>query len=901
MARDIAKAYDPQQIEGRWAEFWVMENLFRADANAPGPVFSIVIPPPNVTGSLHIGHMLDHTEIDILTRWHRMRGFNTLYLPGMDHAGISTQRVVVKKLADEGIDYRKLGREEFERRVWQWKTESGGAIIGQMKQIGESCDWTREKFTLSPELSWVVTEVFVRLYEEGLIYRAHYLINWCPSCLTALSDLEVNHEERQGHLWYIRYPVDGNPAESVTVATTRPETMLGDTAVAVNPDDERYQHLIGKKLLLPLMNREIPVIADAMVDREFGTGAVKITPAHDPNDFEAGRRHNLPEINVMTDDGKMNGNARAYQGLDRFVARKKIVADLQGQGLLEKITDHQLSVGVCERCKTIVEPRASNQWFCTMRPLADKATAAVEGNEIIILPENRREEFFHWMRNIRDWVISRQLWWGHRIPAWHCGNCGKITVARKTPSACVHCGSAEKLKQDDDVLDTWFSSALWPFSTLGWPQPTQDFQTYYPTTLLITGYDILFFWVARMIMMGLHLTKQVPFRAVYLHSLVRTNSGEKMSKSKGTGLDPIALNEKYGTDAMRFCLTSMAAPGTDIVLSEDRLFGARAFANKIWNAARFLMVNFDKFEEGGAKLEQLASPKVREKAPYRHNGSVPLIDAWLFAQLAATLDIVKDALNAYRFHEAVQSIYQFFWNDFCDWYIEWLKPELNDADRERAEIAWQNLFAAFDAALRLLHPVMPFLTEELWHQLPQRAGAKSIALEAYPEAPPPWRDAAAQRQFELVQEVISTVRAIRADMKLDPKKRIAAEFSSSNQQARGVITANLDGIMRLALLTELKISDAQLPQSGGTVRSTSLFDLRIIYEETVDVAAECARLKKMQEQLTKNIASKESQLSNDNFRSRAPEKIIRDMETLLAEQRIELAKASERLSQLNCS
>jgi len=898
MAREIAKAYDPQQIEGRWAEFWVEDNLFRADADAPGPVFSIVIPPPNVTGSLHIGHMLDHTEIDILARWHRMRGFNTLYLPGMDHAGISTQRVVVKKLADEGIDYRKLGREEFERRAWQWKAESGGAIIGQMKQIGESCDWTRERFTLSPELSRVVTEVFVRLYEEGLIYRAHYLINWCPNCLTALSDLEVNHEERAGHLWYIRYPVVGG-SEFVVVATTRPETMLGDTAVAVNPEDERYQHLIGKKLNLPLMNREIPVIADTMVDREFGTGAVKITPAHDPNDFAAGKRHNLPEINVMTDEAKMNSNAGAYAGLDRFAARKKIVEDLKAQGLLEKITDHTLSVGLCERCKTVVEPRASDQWFCKMRSLADRAMQVVERNEITIVPDNRREEFFHWMRNIRDWVISRQLWWGHRIPAWHCGSCGKVSVARTAPAKCAHCGS-DKLRQDDDVLDTWFSSALWPFSTLGWPQETVDYKKYYPTSALITGYDILFFWVARMVMMGLHLTGQVPFRSVYLHSLVRTGSGEKMSKSKGTGLDPVALNEQFGTDAMRFCLTSMAAPGTDIVLSEDRLLGARSFANKIWNAARFLFVNLDKFEEGGAKLETLAAPEVRESAPYAFNGSVPLIDAWLFARLADTLDVVKTAFATYRFHEAVQSIYQFFWNDFCDWYIEWIKPELNNANRERSTIAWQNLFAAFDAALRLLHPVMPFLTEELWHQLPQRAGAKSIALERYPEARPEWRNDAALREFALVQEVIATVRAIRADMKLDAKKRVAAEFSSSDATVRSMIEANLDGILRLALLTELKISADKLPQ-GGAVRSTSLFDIRIVYTETVDVAAECIRLKKEHERLAKNIASKERQLADDTFRSRAPEKIIQGLEATLAEQRIELTKTTERLSQLNCA
>ena len=899
MAREIAKAYDPQQIEGRWAEFWVNCRLFQANASAPGPAFSIVIPPPNVTGSLHIGHMLNHTEIDILTRWHRMRGFNTLYLPGMDHAGISTQRVVVKKLADEGIDYRRLGREEFEKKVWEWKAQSGGRIIEQMKQIGESCDWSREKFTLTPEYSRVVREVFVRLYEEKLIYRDTRLVNWCPECLTVLSDLEVIHEDRPGHLWYIRYPVVGG-SEFVVVATTRPETMLGDTAVAVNPEDERYQHLIGKKVLLPLMNREIPVIADAMVDREFGTGAVKITPAHDPNDFEVGRRHGLAEIDVMSDDGKMNANAGAYAGMDRFSARKRIVEDLQAQDLMEKIVAHQLSVGLCERSKTVVEPRISTQWFCKMKPLAEPAIAAVERGEVQIIPENRREEYFNWMRNIRDWTLSRQLWWGHRIPAWYCKDCSELIVARETPVQCAKCGSG-KLEQDPDVLDTWFSSQLWPFVTLGWPEQTPDFQKYYPTSLLITGYDILFFWVVRMIMMGIHFTGTVPFRAVYLHSLVRTASGEKMSKSKGTGLDPVALNEKYGTDAMRFCLASMAAPGTDIVLSEDRLFGARAFANKIWNASRFLFVNLDKFEQGGATLETLAAPEVRENAPYPFAGSVPLVDAWLFARLAETLDVVKSALETYRFHEAVQTIYQFFWNDFCDWYIEWIKPDLNGTNIERATVAWRNLFAAYDAALRLLHPVMPFLTEELWHQLPQRAGAKSIALERYPKARAGWRNAAALQEFALVQEVITTIRAIRADMKLDPKKRIAAEFSSDDAAARSVIAANLDGVLRLALLTDLTISSEKLSQTGAAMRSTSRFDVRAVYTETVDIAGECARLKKELERLAKNIASKERQLADDTFRNRAPEKIIQGLETTLAEQRIELTKTSERLSQLNCA
>jgi len=897
MAREIAKAYEPQQIEPRWADFWVKEELFKADANAPGPVFSIVIPPPNVTGSLHIGHMLEHTEIDILTRWHRMRGYNTLYLPGTDHAGISTQRVVVKYLMDQGIDYHKLGREEFEKQVWKWKEQAGNQITLQMRGIGESCDWSREKFTLSPEMSRVVREVFVRLYEEGLIYRENRLVNWCPVCLTVLSDLEVVHEERQGHLWYIKYPVTGTK-EFLVVATTRPETMLGDTAVAVNPEDERYTYLIGKKVLLPLMNREIPIIADAMVDREFGTGAVKITPAHDPNDFEVGRRHKLAEVDVMRDDGKMNAAAGAYAGMDRFEARKKIVEDLKTLGLLEKITEHTNAIGLCERSKTIVEPRASTQWFCRMKPLAEPAIAAVERGEIQIVPDNRREEYFNWMKNIRDWTLSRQLWWGHRIPAWYCKEHKHVTVAREKPAKCAACGSTN-LEQDPDVLDTWFSSGLWPFSTLGWPENTQDFKTYYPTSLLITGYDILFFWVARMIMMGIHFTGKVPFHAVYLHSLVRTGSGEKMSKSKGTGLDPVALNQQYGTDAMRFCLASMAAPGTDTVLSEDKLASARNFANKIWNAARFLFVNLDKFEEGGAKLEELAAPDVRATAPYAYQGSVPLVDQWLYSRLASTIDLVNDALTNYRFHEAAQGVYQFFWGDFCDWYIEWVKPELQSADCERATVAWKNLFAAFDAALRLLHPFMPFLTEELWHQLPQKAGAKSIALGPFPEAHDRWKNKKALCEVDKIQEVVTALRHIRAELKLDPKKKVAADFSTSDPGTSELVQANRGAIERFAVLTELRVVPrGQFDGKSGAVRSTAKSDVRIAYSDTMDPAAEKARLKKEIEGLQKAIASKERQLGDETFRSRAPEKIIKGLEATLAGQRIELQKLKERLAQL---
>ena len=897
MPREIPKAYEPQLIEQRWAKKWAEENLFRADVNAPGPVFSIVIPPPNVTGSLHIGHMLDHTEIDILTRWRRMQGYNTLYLPGTDHAGISTQRVVVRQLAAKGINYRDLGREAFERKVWEWKAESGGTITRQMVQLGESCDWTRERFTLSPELSRAVTEVFVRLYEDGLIYRGHYIVNWCPQCRTAISDLETVHEERQGHLWHIRYPIVGTK-EYVVVATTRPETMLGDTAVAVHPSDPRYQHLIGKMVLLPLMNREIPIVDDFVVDRDFGTGAVKVTPAHDPNDFEIGRRHNLPEIDVMTDDAKMSAAAGKYAGLDRFEARKRVVADLEDAGLLEKVVDHTHAVGTCDRCGTIIEPRASTQWFVKMKPLAEPAIAAVERGDIEIVPENRRTEYFEWMRNIRDWCISRQLWWGHRIPAWYCGDCKEIIVAREAPSKCTKCGSGQ-LTKDPDVLETWFSSALWPFSTMGWPDDTPDYRKYYPTSLLITGYDILFFWVARMIMMGLKFTGNVPFRQVCLHSLVRNAEGQKMSKSKGTGIDPVALNEQFGTDAMRFTLASMAAPGTDIVLSEDRILSYRAFANKIWNAARFVFMNLDKYESaGGETLEALASPDVRASAPYAAGGEVALIDRWIFSRLARATAQVNDALEHFRFHEAAHVVYHFFWGDFCDWYIEWVKPELVSPDRTKSAATWKNLFAAFECALRLLHPFMPFLTEELWHQLPQREGARSIALDRFPEPHTERIDAVAEERVLLLQEIITAARNIRAEMKLDPKAKLLLQLRVQSDSIRGYIKQNIDPIERLASVLRVTFVATGFDSTKGVVRSGKDFELFIAYEAAFDVQAQIDRLRKELDRLTKDIASKQLRLEDETFRSRAPENIVKGLESTLAERRTEFDKLGERLAQL---
>ena len=931
MPREIPKAYEPQEIEERWAKAWYEEKLFRAensgDPKVPGdqqPRFSIALPPPNVTGSIHIGHMLEHTQIDMLVRWHRMRGERTLWLPGMDHAGIATQFVVERMLAKEGIQRKDLGREEFERRVWKWKAESGGVIKQQMIRLGASCDWTRERFTLEPGLYRAVLEAFLRLYREGLIYRGRYMVNWCPRCQTAISDLEVVHNERTGNLWFIRYPVAGAPQEYLVVATTRPETMLGDTAVAVHPEDERYRHLVGKKVLLPLMNREIPIIADAYVDREFGTGVVKITPAHDPNDFEVGKRHGLAEIDVMTDDAHMSEAAGKYAGLERFVARARVIADLEELGLMDHISEHTHSVGTCDRCKAIVEPRISTQWFMKMKPLAEEARKAVTGEfgpaaEIEVVPDNQRTILLQWFENIRDWCISRQLWWGHRIPIWHCAECQEMVPATDSsvsivdgharaagvPVKCPKCGGG-KLTQDKDVLDTWFSSALWPFSTLGWPDDTEDLRTFYPTSLLISGYDILFFWDARMIMMGLHLApgaseaQRIPFRRLYLHSLVRTAEGAKMSKTKGTGVDPLQLTQQYGTDALRYMLASMSAPGTDIALAEDRILGARAFANKIWNAARFLFVNLEKAEvAAGFTLEELAAPEVRAGAPYAVKGEGELAHRWIFSRLAAVAGEASTALGEFRFHEACQTIYQFFWGDFCDWYIEWVKPQLASSDREIALAAWRNIFAVLEAALRLLHPVMPFLTEELWHRLPQRDGVRTIALERFPEEREQLIDNDAVGAMALIQEIVVSARNIRAEMKVDPKKKVAADFSATSPYLRQrLVQENLDPILRLANLASLRISSQRLDPEGAAMRSTANYDLRIAYGDAVDKDAEIARLRKEIERLAKDIASKKARLADEAFLSKAPGKIVEDLKATLAGREVEHQKLLERLKQL---
>jgi len=938
MAREIPKAYEPQEIEERWAKAWFDEKLFRAEnsgtPDVPSdqqPRFSIALPPPNVTGSIHIGHMLEHTQIDMLVRWHRMRGERTLWLPGMDHAGIATQFVVERMLAKEGINRKDLGREEFERRVWKWKAESGGTIKQQMIRLGASCDWTRERFTLEPALYRAVLEAFLRLYREGLIYRGRYMVNWCPRCQTAISDLEVVHNERTGNLWFIRYPVAGASEGGATqdflvVATTRPETMLGDTALAVHPEDERYRHLVGKKALLPLMNREIPIIADTYVDREFGTGVVKITPAHDPNDFEVGKRHNLEQIDVMTDDAHMSEAAGKYAGLERFVARARVIADLEELGLMDHISEHTHSVGTCDRCKAIVEPRVSTQWFMNMKPLAEDARKAVTGAYgpaavIDVVPDNQRTILLQWFENIRDWCISRQLWWGHRIPIWHCADCAEMVPptdssveivdgharAAGVPTKCPKCGASGggKLVQDPDVLDTWFSSALWPFSTLGWPDSTADLRAFYPTSLLISGYDILFFWDSRMIMLGLHLAsgatpaERIPFRRLYLHSLVRTAEGAKMSKTKGTGVDPLKLTAEFGTDAMRYMLASMAAPGTDIALTEDRILGARAFANKIWNAARFLFMNLEKAETAaGFTLEELAAPAVRAAAPYAVKGEGELVHRWIFSRLAAAAGEASKALDEFRFHEACQTIYHFFWGDFCDWYIEWVKPQLSSTDREVALAAWRNIFAALDAALRLLHPVMPFLTEELWHKLPQPEGARSIALDRFPTRREDWIDAAADGDMALIQEIIAAARNIRAGMGVDAKKKSDAGYASDDPGVIKAISENLDPILRLASLSNLIKGERQV--RAGVMYSTARLELWITRTEMSkeEKEAEKIKLQKEIERLAKDIESKKARLADETFLSKAPAKIVDDLKATLAGREIEYQKLLERLKQL---
>jgi len=883
----LEKVCEPQRFEPRWAQWWVDSGIFHVDAQAPGPVFCLAIPPPNVTGSLHTGHMLEHTEIDATIRWHRMRGDNTLWLPGTDHAGIATQLLVERQLAGEGLTRRGIGREAFLERVWAWKEQYGDTIKRQMIRIGASCDWSRERFTLSPELSRAVREAFVRLYEKGLIYRGEYMVNWCPRCHTALSDLEVVHEEVPSNLWHIRYPVNGKD-RCLVVATTRPETMLGDTAVAVNPRDTRYRGLAGATVQLPLMNRAIPVIFDEVADPEFGTGVVKVTPAHDLNDFEAGKRHNLPKVQVIDDAARMTAAAGAYAGLDRLEARQRVVADLDQLGLIEKIEPYPLSLGKCQRCRTAVEPLVSIQWFVKTRPLAEPAIRAIEDGSIRFIPENWSKTYFEWMRNIRDWCISRQLWWGHRIPAWHCLDCRGMTVAREDPAACAQCGSP-RLEQDPDVLDTWFSSGLWPFSTLGWPDRTQDLKTFYPNSLLITGFDILFFWVARMIMMGLECMDDVPFREVYIHGLVRDAEGQKMSKTRGNVIDPLQITEQYGTDAVRMSMLLGAAPGTDIILTEERMLSARAFANKIWNAARFIFLNMER--SGVAAWMPPPEAARRPEGP-----EPPLEDRWIFSRLNECAAQAGGAIARYRYHEAAQLLWRFFWHEFCDWHLEIKKLRLRENTGLNAD--WRNLLTVFEAALRLLHPVMPFITEELWQRLTEGCAGRpaSIALARYPEADPGASDPAAERDMELLQELVVSARNLRADLKLDPKQRSEAAL-----YARGAVAAlflrEREAVEKLAMVN-IQVSGEPAPaQVEGVLRSTTEFDL-LLRVPAAQLEAQRLRIQKENERLEKLIENSRRQLADETFLARAPEQVVSSIQTKLADYQAQLAKARETLARL---
>ena len=906
MPHDLSKAYEPGAIEPRWAEYWVREKLFHVET-ASGPnqaTFTVTLPPPNVTGNLHMGHMLEHTEIDIIVRWNRMRGLPTLWLPGTDHAGIATQLMVERQLASEGKNRRDMGREAFMARVWDWKQHYGGAILDQMKRLGASVDWSREYFTMDERMSRAVREAFVRLYEEGLIYRGKYIVNWCPRCITAVSDLEVVHEETPGKIYEIRYPIIGSKNEYIVVATTRPETMLGDTAVAVNSGDERYRHLHGKKVLLPLMNREIPIITDdILANPEFGTGAVKVTPSHDPNDFEAGLRNNLPQIDVMNEVAQMNENAGPYKGLDRFEARQKVLEDLEQGGFLVGTKDYLVPLGKCDRCKTIIEPRLSTQWFVKIQPLADRAIEVVENGDIKFVPENYAKTYFEWMRNIHDWCISRQLWWGHRIPAWHCKDCKEITVAREAPARCPKCGSGQ-LEQDNDVLDTWFSSGLLPCSALGWPDCTPDLDAFYPTTLLITGFDILFFWVARMIMLNCHFMRghkqgEVPFRQVYIHALVRDAERQKMSKTKGNVLDPIEIIEQYGTDAVRFTLASMAAPGTDIAFSESRTESYRAFANKIWNAARFLFMNVDRAQQSGvwSLADFVSSPTDFALKGVAGFKAETLDDRWILSRFNRVAQQVQEALETYRFHEAAHVVYHFFWGEYCDWYLELIKPRLASEDHEQARSAYENLISIFEGAQRLLSPFMPFITEEIWHAIYDgKPPAKSIALAAYPQADPAQMDAAAETGMAILQDLIISVRNIRAELKIEPKQKLAIEVFADSD-VRSLVDHNRGAVERLANVESLAFVDSSLSKAAGA-RSTARFDVRVLYERKLDVAAERDRLSKELTRLTQELTRATGQLNNEAFLAKAPAHVVDGLRKRKAEVEVLVNKANEALGEL---
>ena len=872
---DLPKTFDSKAAEERWFQTWIELGYFKADPAREGKVFSVVIPPPNITGQLHLGHALNVSLQDIIVRTRRMQGYNTLWLPGTDHAGIATQNAVEKDLAKEGKDRHQLGREAFVERVWQWREIYGGRILNQLRRLGASCDWSRERFTLDPGLSRAVTKVFVDLYNKGLIYRAKRLINWCPRCETALSDLEVDHKDAQGNLWYIRYPfADGSGA--ITIATTRPETMLGDTAVAVNPGDDRYKDYIGKTLRLPLAGREIKIIADEVIDKEFGTGALKVTPGHDPIDFELGQRHGLEQISILDGKARMNANAGAYRGLAREEARRQVVRDLESAGLLEKVEPHAHTIGVCSRCDTVVEPMLSEQWFMRMREMADRAIKAVRDGDTRFHPKFWENTFFNWMENIHDWCISRQLWWGHRIPAYRCVRCDHLIVAAERPSRCPECDGSDII-QDDDVLDTWFSSGLWPISTLGWPDDTPELRRYYPTSLLLTGFDIIFFWVARMMMFGLEFTGKVPFKDVYITPLVRDEEGRKMTKSKGNVVDPLALMDQYGADAIRFTLAQLAAQGRDVILSHDRFAASRAFANKIWNAARFLMMNLDGAPQPIAPVDV---------------AKLGLAERWILSRLDATLREVTRSIDAYEFNVAAMTLYQFIWHEFCDWFIELSKEPLKAGGARQAAARWV-LVSSFDRMLRVLHPFMPFVSEEIWQvirpYIDEANLAKHLAVAKYPEPsatdPLSADEEAAMRHCIEATEAINSLRSL---LGWHPGQRVTALIKRGRDLSSNEIESWRSYAMTLAKLENLKV-DADSAERA-VFSHLAWADIGVEAPEGYDFEVARQKLQKQLDEVGKHAAQHEARLNDARFMTKAdPEtkvEVAQRFEALQAQQKL---------------
>jgi len=869
----LEKAYDPKPVEEKWSKFWLDEGLFVPQGPSSAKKFSMVLPPPNVTGSLHMGHALCFTLPDIIARWRRMQGFNTLWLPGTDHASIAVHNVIEQSLAEKGLTREKVGREEFLRIARDWKEKYGGVIIHQLKKLGASLDWTRERFTLDEGYATAVRRVFVELYKEGLIYRDYYLVNRCPNCGTVLSDIEIEHKERHAKLYYIKYPLLDSE-ESIVVATTRPETMLGDTAVAIHPDDNRYKKLLGWKVLLPLVNRVIPIIADERVEKEFGTGAVKVTPAHDPVDFELGRRHNLEQVIVIDGSGKMTDDAgEEFKGLDRFECREKVILRLKEEGLLEKIEDYQHAVGHCYRCQTIIEPHLSWQWFVKIAPLAKEAIKVVKEGKIEFIPPNWAKTYFEWMFNIHDWCISRQLWWGHRIPAWYCQDCEHVVVAMEAPSKCDRCESANFV-QDEDVLDTWFSSALWPFVTMGWPEETEDLRTFYPTDLMATGFDIIFFWVARMIMMGLKFAGDIPFRHVFINGLVRDFKRRKMSKSEGNIIDPLEMIDKYGTDALRFTLAALAIPGMDISLSEERMAGYRAFANKIWNASRFALMNLEG-DIQGIKDEELT-----------------LGDRWIRSRLVKIIQELEEALDQYKFYEAADKIYHFIWHEFCDWYIELVKPSLRKGNKTSMAV----LFDTLDQILKLLHPFMPFITEEIWQHLP--TADKSLVVAPFPRAEEDLKDEKAEAEMKLLQGAIVEVRTIRAENRIPPKQKIDLWMKVSGGKEREMIQRHEVYFQTLANIRQVDIWD-DFPKKKRLLKGMSgSWEIAIPLEGFFGLEQERQRLEREIAKISSDIKKTESRLGNENFLKKAPEAVIQEAKTRLRRLQNRKAKLEQSLEHI---